>query len=253
MSCLRRKAFVLRIQEYGEQRALLELLTAEDGLITVALSSKQLQNLACQIYSFSEFELFYYKQRYRLDQATVIQAYAALRHDLERLTCLAHLVEILRDLLPDAEADPAYYKFWAFTEHAIAEADDPYLLTFVAQYRLLAIAGFAPWLQNCSRCGRDYNARSLFSFRDRALYCAESCHPPAGDRCLLLSPGLRAALLHFSFEPLERLYNFQMNPTVQADFIQFSQDYLQEVLGKAYHRLDMIRDLRHFCPDSSRK
>jgi DNA repair protein RecO (recombination protein O) len=251
---IKARGFILREVPVGEADRILNVLTADLGLITAsargARRPKSALLMATQVYSLSEFELFANKGHFSVNTAELVEPFLALQQDLDRLICAAHLAEVMLDACRDDVPQPELYRLWAFSLQAIQSQPDPLLAVHIAQLRLLAEIGFSPRLDSCVACGNpldhttDNGAPALaFSVRSCGVICGRpGCRRPDDD-ARPMSAGTLNALRHALEAPLPRLFNGQLSPETRSAFIQISSHYLVHQMEKAYTKLKMLQRL----------
>lgn len=246
-----RQAFVLREVSYGENRRLLNLLTSQGEWLTCGCrkSSKMSSlNAISQLFVLADFDLFCYRDRWRMDDGHLIYDFAGLQANYDRLAALSHLAEIFRDALSDHAEMPEAYHLWAYTAAALEQSEEPLWLVRVAQFRFLSDLGFRPWLADCSLCHAPFESGMAFNLASGGLVCRRTgCQARANVLYNFpLKAGLRACLSFLADCPYEKLFQFQLTADLREEFIQLSDRYLEIVMGKSYHRLDFSRKLSEF-------
>lgn len=241
------RGFVLREVAIGEADRLIEILTAQKGLVTaLARGSRRVKSpllAATQIFALSDFTLFSYKGRTTIDSAELVEPFLRLREDLDRLVCAAHLAEVFLDLVRDDLSDDRMYVLWAYSCHAILSLPDPLLATHVAQLKALAVSGFTPQVACCQSCKSVLAGDGWYDFRSHGLVCPEDFRPIQGQDVLRLSAPALACLRHILQSPVERLFAFNVSGTVQKEIRVFSEHYLTVIMEKKYQRLLLLQDL----------
>ncbi|MDO5033378.1 MAG: DNA repair protein RecO [Eubacteriales bacterium] len=251
MTHLTKRAFVLRVVPYGENRRLLDLLSQEGEIITLSCHKGRKMgpaNFLSQAFVLADFELFYYKSRYSLDGGHLVYPFSGLQEDFDRITALSHLAELYLDALKSQAALPEAYKLWAYTASRLEHATQPLLDVRISQFKFLCLLGFMPWLFDCLTCHRPYEAGMQFNFQLSGLECS---HRPlhsatSPEFCLPMSPGLLASLRYIVQADLAQLFNFQISPAVQDDLITFSDRYLTHTMEKSYQRLRLSDEMTAF-------
>jgi DNA repair protein RecO (recombination protein O) len=242
------RGFVLREQPYGETDKLLDLLTADHGLITASArgSRRPKSRLlsSSQLFSLSDYQLFQNRDRYSIDSADLIESFQGLHRDIEKLVCAAHLAEVFSDLLRDNMPDRMPYELWAYTANRLDKGDDPLLIIHAAQLRLLAIEGLKPLVDSCKSCQQKLDDNVKFSFAESASYCGEKrCQSAVKGASMRLSSGTAACISHIINSRLPQLFSFSLSADVRQDVITFSERFLTEQMEKKYNRLDMLKGL----------
>ncbi|MDD2533771.1 MAG: DNA repair protein RecO [Eubacteriales bacterium] len=241
------RGFVLREISIGESDRLIEILTADRGLITaIAKGARRAKSpliASTLIFSFSEFNLFSYKGKWTIDSAELIETFNHLREDLDRLICAAHLAEVILDLVRDALPDSEIYQLWAYSCHHLQKANDPYLTAHIAQFRALADAGFAPQLSRCITCGCQPKPTNQFDYQARGWFCLTDFRIDRQHETIFVSGALLACLNYCLTSPIDRLFAFKLDQTIRDEVCRFSDTYLTTIMEKKYSRLNMLQDL----------
>ncbi|NOZ25985.1 MAG: DNA repair protein RecO [Nitrospirae bacterium] len=139
----------------------------------------------------------------RLTQSDIVKPFSILREDTTAFIRISEALELTLRLLPEREpnrtAFPLLLNLLASLEQ---EPGNPLHLTFY-KLRLLSIAGFAPRVGRCTRCGK---TAGRFYFSDGSTLCS-ACAGPAGG-FMELSPPVQSVynyLLRTGPETVKRL------------------------------------------------
>ena len=247
MPHLQVRGFVIREVPVGETDRIINILTADYGLISAsargARRTKSQLLMTTQVFSLSDFELFVNKGHYSVNSAELIEAFMPLQQDLDRLVCAAHLAEVLLDSTRDAVAQPELYRLWAFSLQALQSLPDPLQTVHIAQLRLLSEIGFSPCVDSCVVCGEPVDDQARFSIRSCGTVCTRpACRLKAAD-AIPLAAGALPCLRHTLTVPLGRLFSVGLSPAARRDFLRLSEGYLAHQMEKSYTRLKMLDGL----------
>jgi DNA repair protein RecO (recombination protein O) len=233
---------VLRTQKLGEADRIITILGRTSGRIrAVAKGVRRTKSrFGARLEPFTHVDLMLHTGR-SLDiitQAEVIRPYGEpLAGDYPRYTAGVAMLETAERFTP-VEKEPALRQLLLLIgglrslgagEHAPGLVLDAFLL------RSLAVAGYAPVLQECARCGAPGGARRLPAFAVAAggMVCA-SCRPPGAASPAAPTVELMLALLRGDWDVAdrsERRHRVECSGLVAA--------YLQ------WHLEHSIRSLRH--------
>ncbi len=170
-----------------------------------------------------------------ITQAEVIRSYGApLTADYPRYTVGVAMLETAERFTPE-DKEPALRQFLLLVGglRALAEAGhDPRLVLDAYLLRSLSVAGYAPALEECARCGTS-GRLPAFAIPSGGMVCA-SCRPPGAA-----SPGsgtvsLMGALLRGDWDNAD-----QSDRRHQVECSGLVAAYLQ------WHLEHSIRSLRH--------
>jgi DNA repair protein RecO (recombination protein O) len=231
---------VLRTQKLGEADRIITVLGRGSGRIrAVAKGVRRTKSrFGARLEPFTHVDLMLHAGR-SLDvitQAEVIRPYGEpLAGDYPRYTAGVAMLETAERFTP-VEKEPALRQLLLLIgglralsggEHAPGLVLDAFLL------RSLAVAGYAPALQECARCGTPGERLPAFAVAAGGMVCA-SCRPPGAASPAAPTVALMFALLRGDWDSAdrsERRHRVECSGLVAA--------YLQ------WHLEHSIRSLRH--------
>ena len=238
---------VLRTQKLGEADRIITLLTRQNGRVrAVAKGVRRTKSrFGARLEPFTHVDVLIHPGR-SLDvitQAEAITTYGAqLAGDYPRYTTGIAMLETAERFTP-MEKEPALRQYLLLIGGLRAlsemgdEAREPRLVLDAFLLRSLAVAGYAPALQECSRCGGapTSNGTRLVAFAVAAggMVCG-ACRPPGAASPSAQTVALMLALLQGEWDDAmrsERRHRVECSGLVAA--------YLQ------WHLEHSIRSLRH--------
>ena len=242
MQLYRDDGIVLRTHKLGEADRIITILGRHSGRIrAVAKGVRRTKSrFGARLEPFTHVDLMLHAGR-SLDvitQAEVIRPYGApLAGDYPRYTAGVAMLETAERFTP-VEKEPALRQLLLLIGglRALGEAEHPPGLVLDAfLLRSLAVAGYAPVLEECARCGAPGKERPLPAFAVAAggMVCA-SCRPPGAASPAAPTVDLMLALVHGDWgraDRSERRHRVECSGLVAA--------YLQ------WHLEHSIRSLRH--------
>jgi DNA repair protein RecO (recombination protein O) len=234
---------VLRTQDLGEADRIITVLTRRNGRVRAVGKGvrRTKSRFGARLEPFTHVDLLLYAGRSNLDtvtQADSLRAYGEpLAADYPRYTSGVAMLETAERFTPE-EKQPAQRQFLLLVGglRALGEgAHAPRLVLDAFLLRSLAIAGYAPALEECARCGAPPRERRLPAFAIAAggMVCA-SCRPPGAAAPAAGTVALMLALLRGDWDSAdrsERRHRVECSGLVAA--------YLQ------WHLEHSIRSLRH--------
>ena len=241
----RDEAIVLRTQKLGEADRIVTLLGRRTGRIrAVAKGVRRTKSrFGARLEPFTHVDLQLYTGR-SLDfvqQAETLRPYGErLTGDYPRYTAGIAMLETAERFTPE-EKEPALRQFLLLVgglRTLGGREHDPRLVLDAYLLRSLAVAGYAPALEECAICGAqapaaDTSARRSFGIAAGGLVC-NSCWAPGAATASAPTIDLMSALLRGDWEiadSSERRYRVECSGLVAA--------YVQ------WHLEHSIRSLRH--------
>ncbi len=254
MQLYRDDGIVLRTQKLGEADRIITVLGRTTGRIrAVAKGVRRTKSrFGARLEPFTHVDLMLHAGR-SLDiitQAEVIRPYGEpLAGDYPLYTAGVAMLETAERFTP-VEKEPALRQLLLLIGglRALGEAEhDPRLVLDAFLLRSLAVAGYAPALEECARCGAPGSGQdrpeasaatrevrlSAFAIAAGGMVCA-SCRPPGAAAPAAGTVALMLALLHGDWESADRS---ERRHRVECSGLAAA--YLQ------WHLEHSIRSLRH--------
>jgi DNA repair protein RecO (recombination protein O) len=199
VSLYRDEGVVLRTQKLGEADRIVTILTRRTGRVRAAAKGvrKTKSRFGARLEPFTHVDLQLYERR-SLDlvtQAETLRPYGErLASDYPRYTAGTAMLETAEKLTP-VEKEPALRQFLLVVgglRTLVEGGHDPRLVLDAFFLRSLAIAGYAPALEECARCGE--RTGRAFAIAAGGMVCG-SCRPPGSASPAEATVGLMVALL----------------------------------------------------------
>jgi DNA repair protein RecO (recombination protein O) len=217
VTSIRTEALILRSIDFGESDRILHLLVPEIGRLPVIAKGarRSVRRFSGTLDLFSHVKIQVDLRRptslARLDQASLIDPFIALRSQTARFALGCYLVELFDRLAPERGAHADTQRLFSFALGAlrmIAERSPDSRLRTLIELRALDALGLRPELSRCVRCGSTPTGRSPVGFHvaDGGLVCDRCCGQL--DGILRVQLGTLRALewgLRLDFERLDRL------------------------------------------------
>ena len=173
------EAIVLRTYPLREADLLVTFLTRVEGKVRgVARSAKKSKRrfggaLEPMTYVRAFYDVRERQELARLDACEVLESPMATEVSYARATALAHLAELLDELLPDHEANDAIFRLTLSVLHVLTGEEIWMPVTYFELW-MTRLVGFLPELTECIVCGRDLNgSRAYFHALADGLMCIE--------------------------------------------------------------------------------
>ena len=184
MKSYRTSGIVLRTTKLGEADRIITLCTPDYGKVRAVAKGvrKSGSKFGARLEPLAEVDVQLAKGR-NLDIVTQVETIASHRELREALAGLGHascMAEAVDLVLLDHEPHPMLYEMFSRALHALA-ADMRPIVAAAFLWKLQALEGFAPLLDECARCGTASAARVGFSPAEGGVIC-ERCIAVTGWR-----------------------------------------------------------------------
>ncbi len=199
------EAIVLRTYPLREADLLVTLFTRIEGKVRgVARSAKRSRKRFGGALEPLTFVRAFYEDRERqelarLDACEVLESPLASEISYPRATALAHIAELLDELLPDREANDAVFRLTLSVLSSLRGPDIWLPVTYFELW-LTRLVGFLPDFSECMVCGRALNgSRAYFHALADGLMCPDDKRL-ASSEMSSESRGLAAQMFRASVE-----------------------------------------------------
>ena len=239
------KGLVLRVTDYNDRDALLTLLTARHGKLTVkarGLRGKNSPLIApCQLLAYAEFTLFEYRGMYTINEAHSIELFQGLRRDLGKLslgTYFAQASEVLsQEDMPNPELQSLVLNC-LYALDKLGKSEE--MVKAVFELRAASIAGFTPDLFGCHICGSQEPV--LLDLSGGALLC-EKCRGASEGIRLPVSSAVLEAMRYIVYCDSKKLFSFDIGAESMSQLSGITEAYLTTQLERGFSALDFYKSL----------
>lgn len=217
MTGIRTEALILRSVDFGESDRILHLLVPEIGRLPVIAKGarRSVRRFSGTLDLFNHVKIQVDIRRpnslARLDQASLINPFLAMRSETARFALGCYLLELFDRLAPERGVRADMRRLFSFALGAlrmVAERTPNLRLRTLIELRALDALGLRPEFSRCVRCGSTPAGRSPIGFHvaEGGVVC-----DPCGAKLTGISrvhPGTLRALeqgLRLDFERLDRL------------------------------------------------
>jgi len=228
------EAIVLRTYPLREADLLVTLFTRNEGKVKgVARSAKKSKRrFGGALEPMTHVRALYddreRRELARLDACEVLESPLATEVTFARATALAHLAELLDELMPDREANDAVFRL-ALSVLASLRGTSVWMPITYFELWLTRLVGFLPDLSECMACGRPLNgSRAFFHVLADGLTCAEDKRLASSE----ISSDSRALAAQMFRTPVEGFTGIDFPRARAADLRKFLVQSLERHLEK---------------------
>jgi DNA repair protein RecO (recombination protein O) len=170
MSLVRDRGVALRSYRLGEADRIVVFMTEHHGKVRAVAKGvrRTTSKFGARLEPLTHVDLLLWEGRSDLDivnQAEVLDAYRAVREDLERLPRGMSLLEVTDQMAQERHPDPRLYTMLVGALGALADPDaDPFLVAPSYFLKALVLEGAGPVLDACAACGEPDGVVDLVAF-----------------------------------------------------------------------------------------
>jgi DNA repair protein RecO (recombination protein O) len=228
------EAIVLRTYPLREADLLVTFFTRTEGKVRgVARSAKKSKRrfggaLEPMTYVRAFYDVRERQELARLDSCEVLESPMAQQVTYARAAALAHLAELLDELLPDHEANDAVFRLTLSVLHVLTGEEIWMPITYFELW-MTRLVGFLPELTECIVCGKNLNgSRAYFHALADGLMCVEDKRLASSE----ISVESRMLAAHMFRAPVEGFAGMPWPKSQGSDLRKFLIQILQRHIEK---------------------
>ena len=228
------EAIVLRTYPLREADLLVTLFTRREGKVRgVARAAKKSKRRFGGALEPLTYVRLYYEDRERqeltrLDACDVLESPLATEVSYPRAVALAHVAELLDELLPDREANDAVFRL-ALSALAGLRGSDIWMPLTYFELWMTRLMGYLPEFSECMMCGRTLNgSRAYFHALADGLVCGDDKRLASSE----MSAESRKLAAQMVRAPLETFAGVPWPKECAADLRKFLLQSLQRHIEK---------------------
>ena len=249
---LKTDALIVRTYPVGEADRFLLVLTEERGLVRASARGanhlKSRKGAATALLTYSRLTLSETKSGVlTVTEAEPLRVFFDLKSDIAAVTLGQYFCELATVLAPEEEPAGDLLHLLLNALHLLAEGKkDPRLIKAVTELRLLTLAGFAPELTACRRCG---GAEELsLSVREGTLTCRDC---GVGLDSFPLSPTVLTALRFIVSAPPKKIFSFTVPDNELDALSQVTERFLLAQLNRDFSTLSFYHEVESLKPKNT--
>ncbi len=240
------QALVLRVTDYNDKDALLTLLTANHGKLTVKARGLRRKNspliAPCQLLALAEFTLFEYRSMYTVNEAHSLELFQGLRRDLGKLSLGTYFAQAAEVLSQEDLPNPELLSLTLNCLYALDKLGKPEaMVKSVFELRAASIAGYTPDLFGCHACGSQSPDR--FDLAEGRLECSRCRSGSSSGIRMPVTESVLEAMRYIVYCNDKKLFSFAAGPETLEQLSSVTEGYLTTQLERGFSTLDFYKSL----------
>lgn len=244
---LRAEAVVLRHTNFGEADRMLVLYTREHGKIrAIAKGVRKIKSRKSghlEPFTRVVLQLSRGHDAYIITQAETIDAYLAIRDNLEVTGYAALIIELTDRFTFEAEENQAIYQLVSEALNRLNNQEAPFICVNYFQIHLLDALGYKPELFVCSICRKEIQPEDqYFSAEHGGIVCPSCGKSHTGVRPA--SMGALKYLRHLQRSNYAEARKISPDPITRGEMDDLIQYYLGYILERGLNSPKFIRQIK---------
>lgn len=240
------QGIVLRVTDYNERDALLTLLTASQGKLTVKARGLRRKNsplvAPCQLLAYGEFTLFEYRGQYTINEAHSLELFTPLRRDLTKLSLGTYFAQAAEVLSQEDYPSPELQSLLLNCLYGLCHLQLPEkLIKAVFELRAACLSGYTPDLFGCHVCGSQTPNR--FDLSAGQLECLNCRSRESNGIRMPVTPSLLETMRYICLCDPKKLFAFQIGKETLELLGDLTEAYLTTQLERGFSTLDFYKSL----------
>ncbi|MEM7028019.1 MAG: DNA repair protein RecO [Chloroflexota bacterium] len=242
-------AIILRRRDFSEADRLLTVLTADHGKMRLLAKgvrkTKSRKAGHLELFMHTALQVAEGRNFGIVTQADTVQAYRALREDLDKISHAYYLSEMIDRFTEDNDPSFALFELMALTLARLSDGNpiEQFLSVRYFDLHLLRITGYQPQLHFCVSCNNRIEAEdNYFHGLDGGILC-----PTCGEkrpRARRLPLSALKVLRFLQTRPWEEAAKLKLTENTQRDVERVVLDYISVILERKLKSIDFLKRLR---------
>lgn len=245
MGFIETSGIVIKQINFDEADKILTILTKDNGKIQVLAKGARRTNnrflASTQLFCYSDFIFYQGRSMIYMNQAELRESFYNLRTSLKGFTYASYVIELMNAASQEHKKEEKYFFLLIHTlKHmAYTKEIDLDVIVLAFQVKLMALAGYAPHLDNCVSCGSEVASRGKMSAEMGGLICKECYHlDPYARRIQKEAVELLSFIL---YKPLSSLNQIDERGQRTKQLNKMMNAYVSKYLGKTFHTVHFLQ------------
>lgn len=239
------RGIVVLETDFSEHDKYIDILTYTHGKISVYCRGVRRKNspLASKtrLMSYGEFEIFHSKNRYSLNDATVIESFFEVSNDIVDFSLCSYFLQVASRICienDDKTARTLISSLYAL----VKQKKDHEFVKAVFELRIMADSGFSPVIDRCFVCGETENLKQPAFDLVNGGICCESCQNNDQNKIFITNSVLKA-MNHILNCDVKKLFSFEVKGQSFEILCEIAENYLKIQTDYHFKTLDFYKML----------
>ena len=258
------EGLVIKSINISDKNKLIAILTKDIGIVYAFVNNcKKLNSkliAASELLTYCQFVLFKNKEKYSVNEATVLKQFPSIRGDVVKLSLCHYFFELVNELVGQSECSDSYLRLLLNSLY-ILDQDKRDVLTVksVAELKLISFSGYMPNLICCSEClssdsthsntnnqsnnksnnqqntdNKNLNNKKIFFSLAGDLICQKCLAKNSNlnnkfnnnTKLIAISHGVLSAMRYVIYSDISKIFSFKISEEDLEQLSKITQSYL---------------------------
>ena len=242
METIKTEGIVVGETNYSESSKILQIFTKDYGLISVM--SKGSRNIKSKLrgisnkLSYANYDISYKENGIStLIDGSCVNTLRNIITDIEKITYLSYILDLTIQVYKHSSSKEIYPILISIIKK-LDEGNDPDVLTFIYELKLLEFLGIKPNVDECSICGNTKNILTI-SVSDGGYICND-CYK--GGK--IYSSNIIKLIRMFIYVDIDNISKIDLKDETKKELELFITEYYDSLSGIYLKSRDFIKNLK---------
>ena len=246
---IKTEGLLIKQQNIGEQDKLVTVLTKDLGVIRAfvrgAKNIRSPKSAATGLLCYSNITLFQNKEKYIIDDASVIEMFFDLRKDVVKSSLAQYFCELAAFICPEGQSASSQLSLILNALYLLTKDTKPEsLIKACVEMRLCSLSGYMPDLIMCKDCGAYEKESMFFSLQGGGLKCHQCFMQKPSPNALELNLSLVHALRHIVFSEDKKVFSFSLPEELLEKLSYVTESYTARIIERDLKTLHFYKTMK---------
>ncbi len=242
------EAIILSSLNLGEADKLVTFFSLDRGKLkgTARNARKSFRRFGAGLEPFTHCRLQLHEREHqeliRIESAEIVTQHFAITGDLGRTAAGSVVLELVRELAPEAERNERVFLLIAHVLHMLENGEDPLFLLRVFEVRFLSLLGYQPKLDHCVSCGQPTDREMVYLALKGSVLCPD-CLVSSGDEQVRISAGAVGFYYQTLRMDIDKVTRLKPSNGIMAELDCVLSMHTSHILGKRLKSMEFLRNI----------
>ncbi len=235
------EGIVLSVFDYGESSRILNILTADYGVIgVIAKGSRNIKSPLCNVSQklmHGNFYIYYKADKLSvLKEVDLLNGFFSIRNDIVKISYALFLLDLAEQVYKESSEKTVFLEIINALQK-IATGFDPMVITLILKLRFLNYLGVAPVIDNCVVCGKTKGIKTLSV--QKGGYLCQNCYQTGK----IYQSNTIKMFRMFYYVDIAKISKINIATNVKTEINDFLEQYYRDYTGLSLRSNDFLKKI----------